>query len=341
MAELHEEGFNVADAKLLKSRRGQPTSLWQISLRNSEGRRPASEIYGIKSLFYCRLEVRKFTRSGGPIQCHRCQEFGHGSNHCHRELRCVRCGDGHPSSLCPKEASAPAKCCNCGEAHSANYRGCAKFKAERQNSYAAAAKAGKPTPAPAKTQPPKARGCPPPPPPVADAASPDSSTDSQDEDDGFETVNRRRHRLPRNPKNRGGRSPARAKDSKPPPPPAARQPERPKEPTTAPERRPRPTPRLRLEVPKPAQATTVHATTAQATTAQATTATSAPAPTTHPGHTHGHTARRPPASGTKGRNLRDPHPADDHGPYDGPTHGAPEYLHPWVSSGSSAGTPTG
>ncbi|XP_046687253.1 extensin-like [Homalodisca vitripennis] len=69
-----------------------------------------------------------------------------------------------------------------------------------ENTYAAAAKAGKPTPAPAKTQPPKARGCPPPPPPVAEAASPDSSIDSQDEDDGFETVSRRRHRLPRNPK---------------------------------------------------------------------------------------------------------------------------------------------
>ncbi|KAG8290837.1 hypothetical protein J6590_074452 [Homalodisca vitripennis] len=32
MAELHEEGFNVADAKRLKSRRGQPTSLWQTPL---------------------------------------------------------------------------------------------------------------------------------------------------------------------------------------------------------------------------------------------------------------------------------------------------------------------
>ncbi|XP_046684756.1 proline-rich receptor-like protein kinase PERK9 [Homalodisca vitripennis] len=71
-----------------------------------------------------------------------------------------------------------------------------------------ATKARKPTPAPARTQPPKARGNPPHH-LQSLTSNPDSSTDSQDEDDGFETVRRSRHRLPRNPKNRGGRSPAR------------------------------------------------------------------------------------------------------------------------------------
>ncbi|KAG8271079.1 hypothetical protein J6590_070406 [Homalodisca vitripennis] len=207
---------------MLKTRRGQPTSFWQISLRSSEGRRPASQIYNVQRLFYCRLDVRKYTRPGGPIQCHRCQDFGHGSSHCYRELRCVRCGDAHLSSLChcqrrrlPRRGAAtsslgqqqrmrqvssgvPSLLCSC---------------IQGEEAYAC----------PCKTQPPTTRGnslyllqsrtMPTLTPPTA----------SQDEDDRFKTVRRRRHRPPRNPRNRGERS--LAKKSEPHPPPAVRQPD--------------------------------------------------------------------------------------------------------------------
>lgn len=60
-------------------------------------------------------------------QCFRCQSWGHSNRHCNRIPRCNKCGDNHLFSECPRERNSTEiqpKCCNCGEQHVANFRGC-------------------------------------------------------------------------------------------------------------------------------------------------------------------------------------------------------------------------
>lgn len=64
-----------------------------------------------------------------PVRCYRCQRFGHMGNQCHGKPRCSKCGGEHEWKECKEENM---KCCNCGEAHSAAYKGCSKFEDEKK-----------------------------------------------------------------------------------------------------------------------------------------------------------------------------------------------------------------
>lgn len=67
----------------------------------------------------------------GPRQCHNCQEYDHTKNVCERITTCVRCGDDHKISNCPR--AEPPKCANCGSPHVASYRNCEKRLALMKN----------------------------------------------------------------------------------------------------------------------------------------------------------------------------------------------------------------
>ncbi|XP_054283395.1 uncharacterized protein Rv2082-like [Macrosteles quadrilineatus] len=233
MAEFHD--FDISEVKMMKTRRGMPTGLWLLTIRRTEGYSLPSTVYEIRRAFYCKVDVRQYKRPNGPIQCHRCQGFGHGSGQCHRQVRCVRCGDTHPATECPKEPAAQAKCCNCGEAHTANYRGCTCYKTLQRASYAAAAKSST---APSGRQPRRVDPPAPRPDPVDDEAPGAPEVD----DEGFRTQRRRRRRAPRNPDNRGRASGPRPRTPTPPV-------ERSAAPAGTPNPRVRRTPRPRLEVP--------------------------------------------------------------------------------------------
>ncbi|KAG8246104.1 hypothetical protein J6590_092397 [Homalodisca vitripennis] len=43
--------------------------------------------------------VKPYRKPPGLIQCHRCQHFGHGSDTCGREQRCMRCGGPHNATI--------------------------------------------------------------------------------------------------------------------------------------------------------------------------------------------------------------------------------------------------
>ena len=71
--------------------------------------------------------METYTAPKGPLQCKRCKRFGHTHRNCGYAPRCVACGEAHHSGECstPKEQ---LKCCGCGGNHTANYRGCGKWK---------------------------------------------------------------------------------------------------------------------------------------------------------------------------------------------------------------------
>jgi hypothetical protein len=77
----------------------------------------------------CGLQVtmETYVAPKGPLQCKRCQRLGQTQRYCCYALRCFACGEAHFSGEC----SAPQqqlKCCSGGGNHTANYRGCAKWK---------------------------------------------------------------------------------------------------------------------------------------------------------------------------------------------------------------------
>jgi len=63
----------------------------------------------------------------GPMQCKRCQRFGHTQRNCGYAPRRVACVGSHLSGGCltPREQT---QCCGCAGKHRANYRGCVKWK---------------------------------------------------------------------------------------------------------------------------------------------------------------------------------------------------------------------
>jgi hypothetical protein len=66
----------------------------------------------------------------GPTQCRRCQEWSHGSSHCHVAPACVKCVGQHETSACNLAAKGiklpveQLKCAYCKLQHTANYGGC-------------------------------------------------------------------------------------------------------------------------------------------------------------------------------------------------------------------------
>lgn len=83
----------------------------------------AKDIYNIYKLFFIKVKIEPY-RISGPAQCYKFQNFGHSSLQCGHSSRCVKCGKTHASISCIKPLEVTPKCCNCGGAHTANYRGC-------------------------------------------------------------------------------------------------------------------------------------------------------------------------------------------------------------------------
>lgn len=65
-----------------------------------------------------------YARKNGPTQCRNCQMFGHGTSHCYRPSKCMKCGGQHHTSKCPDETGAIKKCANCSLNHEANAKEC-------------------------------------------------------------------------------------------------------------------------------------------------------------------------------------------------------------------------
>lgn len=112
-------------------RNGQTLDLWHIQL--DPGSDDTSLLKTTRLLYQSvRFERRKH---GNSAQCYNCQNFGHSASNCFRPYRCVKCTNNHKPGDCPlpmlRENSAVTlnpSCVNCGEAHSANFRGCKVYK---------------------------------------------------------------------------------------------------------------------------------------------------------------------------------------------------------------------
>lgn len=57
-------------------------------------------------------------------QCFRCQNFRHSQGRCTAFPKSIKCAGDHHSAQCTKSINEPSQCANCGEAHTASFRGC-------------------------------------------------------------------------------------------------------------------------------------------------------------------------------------------------------------------------
>jgi hypothetical protein len=87
----------------------------------------AQKVRCLTELCGLRASLESYVAPKAPLQCKRCQRFGHTQRNCGYPPRCVACGEAHLSGECstPKQQ---LKRCSCGGNHTANYRGCLKWK---------------------------------------------------------------------------------------------------------------------------------------------------------------------------------------------------------------------
>uniref|UniRef100_A0A1B0DG16 Pre-C2HC domain-containing protein n=1 Tax=Phlebotomus papatasi TaxID=29031 RepID=A0A1B0DG16_PHLPP len=117
--ELIALGFNPRRVSNALNRRGEKSSVFMVELNVDDA--PANKthpIYNMKRFMHLVVEVEQPHRRRSPIQCFNCQEFGHTKN-----------SGRHSTVSCPadKQDASAKKCNNCGENHTANWRGCVVY----------------------------------------------------------------------------------------------------------------------------------------------------------------------------------------------------------------------
>lgn len=128
--ELEKLGYETKSVINIINRNKIPQPMFKVELTFESSRiqkkGSTHPIYDIRYLCNRKIVVEEPLRRTGPPQCTNCQEFGHTKAYCKLPSICVRCSDVHRTADCPhpKTDSSIKKCSNCGENHTANYRGC-------------------------------------------------------------------------------------------------------------------------------------------------------------------------------------------------------------------------
>ena len=83
-----------------------------------------NEVRNIRYVCSIKIFWDKYRSGRVTTQCHRCQQFGHGSSSCNQAPRCVKCSKSHLTKDCDREKDAKPVCVNCKGEHPANYSKC-------------------------------------------------------------------------------------------------------------------------------------------------------------------------------------------------------------------------
>lgn len=123
--ELNNKGIAIKDCVKLKGK-GENTYSYLVVTDKATN---IGEVKKIKHVENLNVTWETYQKKRKWSQCHRCQEYGHGSSNCNKNPRCVKCAEMHLTSQCTvrKTENSTAKCCNCGGNHPANYSKCEKL----------------------------------------------------------------------------------------------------------------------------------------------------------------------------------------------------------------------
>ena len=105
-----------------KDRPPTPTTLYQWR-QGPE----VSKVRSLTELLGLRVSIESYVAPKVPLQCKRCQRFGHTQRNCGYAPRCVACGGSYLSGSCSTPWEQP-QCCGCSGNQTANSRDCVKRK---------------------------------------------------------------------------------------------------------------------------------------------------------------------------------------------------------------------
>lgn len=133
-SELENKGFKIKAVVNIRNRENIPQPLFRVELEPGDLKLKKNEvhpIYNLRTVLYRKITVEQPHKRTAPTQCLNCQEFGHTRTYCKLTPVCVVCGELHNTSKCDKARTdqTSKKCSNCGNNHTANYRGCPVYSA--------------------------------------------------------------------------------------------------------------------------------------------------------------------------------------------------------------------
>jgi hypothetical protein len=129
--EIEMQGHKVRRCVNVISRDKVPLPLFFVDIEPALNN---TEIFKIKSILHCRVNVEEPRQRREIPQCARCQGFQHTKSYCNKHPKCVRCGQPHLTSECKKTRDTKATCANCGCDHPANYKGCLVYQSLQHQS---------------------------------------------------------------------------------------------------------------------------------------------------------------------------------------------------------------
>lgn len=131
LKQLYPDLTIIKTTRLLNKNK-HPIPVCALDFVNSD---EVKQIYQLERLYHTIVTVEPRRKSSEIPQCVKCQRFGHTKNYCSLDPRCVKCLGNHLYNECTKKKDEPPACVNCGEAHSANYRGCRYFQELKSRIY--------------------------------------------------------------------------------------------------------------------------------------------------------------------------------------------------------------
>lgn len=131
----NEIDFNVPDtvdtvskfSTPYSKKQGFDTGLFLVTLKLG---RSLNEVTNIKYILNQKISWESPKKNSKEIQCWRCQQWGHMSNNCNRQYRCIKCDKDHGPGDCQFISSKDNLpfCNNCKQfGHPSNYKGCSAF----------------------------------------------------------------------------------------------------------------------------------------------------------------------------------------------------------------------
>lgn len=124
--ELEDLGFRTRNINnVIQKQTKQKLPLFFVDLEPAPNNR---DIFNINSICYTKIKIEEPHVRKDLVQCLKCQDLGHTKKYCNHNPKCVKCGNNHLSENCTKSQDQPPICALCGGEHTANYRGCPKYK---------------------------------------------------------------------------------------------------------------------------------------------------------------------------------------------------------------------
>lgn len=125
-------GYTTKFINVLKNKfTGIPLNIFEVEV-DAKSIKNIEDLLNVKKLGSQEVAIERQAMRMDPVQCHRCQAFGHSKNYCRREFICMKCAEKHPTTACTKARSSEGTCANCGKGHVASYKGCPVYKKERE-----------------------------------------------------------------------------------------------------------------------------------------------------------------------------------------------------------------